>query len=155
MRTTFWRSTPWGTLPSAWGGPWEEKLTTVSWSLLTRGLAGRVALLQGKGLSEKYLKYLFYLLACSCVDTWINAYLVYCQFVTIVFTVFLFNVLNAYQMYRQDKKGKLPKWIQEHLKDSMTNLSTEEAVQISKWVKSNWSLLDNYKFKSNVAYLYF
>merc|ERR1712037_1066865 len=38
---------------------------------------------------------------------------------------------------RQDKKGKLPKWIQEHLKDSMTNLSTEEAVQISrKWWRS-------------------
>ena len=37
---------------------------------------------------------------------------------------------------RQDKKGKLPKWIQEHLKDSMTNLSTEEAVQISrKWLR--------------------
>ena len=37
---------------------------------------------------------------------------------------------------RQDKKGKLPKWIQEHLKDSMINLSTEEAVQISrKWLK--------------------
>jgi len=37
---------------------------------------------------------------------------------------------------RQDKRGKLPKWIQEHLKDSMINLSTEEAVQISKkWLR--------------------
>ena len=37
---------------------------------------------------------------------------------------------------RMDKRGKLPKWIQEHLKDSMTNLSTEEAIQISrKWLR--------------------
>jgi len=37
---------------------------------------------------------------------------------------------------RQDKRGKLPKWIQEHLQDSMTNLSTEECVQVSrKWLK--------------------
>ncbi|KAG1684720.1 General transcription and DNA repair factor IIH helicase subunit XPD [Nymphon striatum] len=33
---------------------------------------------------------------------------------------------------RMDKKGKLPKWIQEHLSDSLCNLSIEEAVQISK-----------------------
>merc|ERR1712096_593332 len=39
-------------------------------------------------------------------------------------------------MVRADKRGKLPKWIQEHLRDSMTNLSTEEAVQISrKWLR--------------------
>ena len=31
---------------------------------------------------------------------------------------------------RSDKRSKLPKWIQEHLKDSLTNLSTEEAVQV-------------------------
>jgi len=37
---------------------------------------------------------------------------------------------------RNDKRGKPPKWIQEHLKDSMCNLSTEEACQISKkWLK--------------------
>ncbi|PNF15641.1 TFIIH basal transcription factor complex helicase XPD subunit [Cryptotermes secundus] len=30
---------------------------------------------------------------------------------------------------RADKRNKLPKWIQEHLKDSLCNLSTEEAVQ--------------------------
>lgn len=35
-----------------------------------------------------------------------------------------------------DKRGKLPKWIQEHLKDSMTSLSTEESMQISKkWLR--------------------
>ena len=35
-----------------------------------------------------------------------------------------------------DKRGKLPKWIQEHLKDSMTSLSTEETMQISKkWLR--------------------
>lgn len=32
---------------------------------------------------------------------------------------------------RADKRLKLPKWIQEHLKDSLCNLSTEEAVQVS------------------------
>ena len=45
-------------------------------------------------------------------------------------------VLADKRFARQDKKGKLPKWIQEHFKDSMTNLSTEEAVQISrKWLR--------------------
>ncbi|CAH1793252.1 unnamed protein product [Owenia fusiformis] len=33
---------------------------------------------------------------------------------------------------RMDKRGKLPKWIQEHLKDGVLNLSTDEAVQLSK-----------------------
>jgi len=33
---------------------------------------------------------------------------------------------------RNDKRGKLPKWIQEHLKDSVYNLSTDEAVQCTK-----------------------
>lgn len=37
---------------------------------------------------------------------------------------------------RIDKKGKLPKWIQEHLRDSMCNLSTEESMQIArKWLR--------------------
>ncbi|XP_076676162.1 general transcription and DNA repair factor IIH helicase subunit XPD isoform X2 [Andrena cerasifolii] len=37
---------------------------------------------------------------------------------------------------RIDKRSKLPKWIQEHLIDSLCNLSTEEAVQISKrWLR--------------------
>lgn len=37
---------------------------------------------------------------------------------------------------RIDKKSKLPKWIQEHLKDSLCNLSTEEAIQIAKrWLR--------------------
>jgi len=37
---------------------------------------------------------------------------------------------------RADKKTKLPLWIQEHLKDSMCNLSTDEAVQIGKrWLR--------------------
>jgi len=45
-------------------------------------------------------------------------------------------VLADKRFARQDKRGKLPKWIQEHLKDSMINLSTEEAVQISrKWLR--------------------
>ena len=37
---------------------------------------------------------------------------------------------------RQDKRSRLPKWIQEHLVDNFCNLSTEEAMQISrKWLK--------------------
>lgn len=33
---------------------------------------------------------------------------------------------------RMDKRGKLPKWIQEHLLDSLCNLSIEEGVQLAK-----------------------
>lgn len=33
---------------------------------------------------------------------------------------------------RMDKRGKLPKWIQEHLADSLCNLSIEEGVQLAK-----------------------
>lgn len=37
---------------------------------------------------------------------------------------------------RADKRTKLPKWIQEHLSDSLCNLSTEEAIQIAKrWLR--------------------
>eukprot|EP00795_Rhopilema_esculentum_P003154 gene3154-1459_t len=33
---------------------------------------------------------------------------------------------------KADKKGKLPKWIQEHLKDANCNLTTDEGVQVAK-----------------------
>lgn len=37
---------------------------------------------------------------------------------------------------RQDKRSRLPKWIQEHLTDNYCNLSTEEAMQMArKWLK--------------------
>lgn len=37
---------------------------------------------------------------------------------------------------RQDKRSRLPKWIQEHLTDNHCNLSTEEAMQIArKWLR--------------------
>lgn len=37
---------------------------------------------------------------------------------------------------RQDKRSRLPKWIQEHLVDSFCNLSTEEAMQLSRrWLR--------------------
>ncbi|KAF6199305.1 hypothetical protein GE061_007331 [Apolygus lucorum] len=37
---------------------------------------------------------------------------------------------------RIDKRSKLPKWIQEHLSDYLCNLSTEEAIQITKkWLR--------------------
>lgn len=57
----------------------------------------------------------------------------------------LFNFsyhLHAFEYYpikisfqrfsRADKYGKLPKWIQEYLTESLHNLSIEEAVQIGK-----------------------
>lgn len=37
---------------------------------------------------------------------------------------------------RQDKRSKLPKWIQEHLQDNYCNLSTEESMQIARrWLR--------------------
>ena len=37
---------------------------------------------------------------------------------------------------RQDKRSKLPKWIQEYLTDNYVNLSTEEAMQLAKvWLR--------------------
>ncbi|CAL1526768.1 unnamed protein product [Lymnaea stagnalis] len=33
---------------------------------------------------------------------------------------------------RADKRGKIPRWIQEHLTDNLCNLSTDEAVQVAK-----------------------
>ncbi|KXJ30028.1 TFIIH basal transcription factor complex helicase XPD subunit [Exaiptasia diaphana] len=38
----------------------------------------------------------------------------------------------AQRFSKIDKRGKLPKWIQEYLKDSLCNLSIDEGVQISK-----------------------
>lgn len=34
---------------------------------------------------------------------------------------------------RADKRGKLPRWIQEHLSDSNLNLTVDEAVQVAKF----------------------
>lgn len=37
---------------------------------------------------------------------------------------------------RQDKRSRLPKWIQEHLTDNLCNLSTEEAMQTARrWLR--------------------
>jgi len=45
-------------------------------------------------------------------------------------------ILADKRFTRNDKRGKLPKWMQEHLKDSMCNLSTEESMQVAKkWLK--------------------
>lgn len=44
----------------------------------------------------------------------------------------LINISFPQRFARYDKKGKLPKWIQEYLKDSVCNLSIEEGVQIAK-----------------------
>lgn len=34
---------------------------------------------------------------------------------------------------RADKRGKLPRWIQEHLTDSNLNLTVDEGVQVAKY----------------------
>jgi DNA excision repair protein ERCC-2 len=45
-------------------------------------------------------------------------------------------ILADKRFQRADKRLKLPRWIQEHLRDSMCDLSVEEAVQISKkWLR--------------------
>ncbi|KAJ4436082.1 hypothetical protein ANN_18709 [Periplaneta americana] len=44
---------------------------------------------------------------------------------------------------RSDKRSKLPKWIQEHLKDSLCNLSTEEAVQVDLCDDISYSVCQN------------
>lgn len=45
-------------------------------------------------------------------------------------------ILADKRFSRADKRTKLPKWIQEHLKDSMCNLSTEECIQVAKrWLR--------------------
>ena len=65
--------------------------------------------------------------------------LLYSEFILIFRKVILQIALFLLQYFcycqrfgRADKKNKLPRWIQEHLKDSVLNLSTDEAVQIAK-----------------------
>lgn len=42
-------------------------------------------------------------------------------------------VLFLRQRYaRADKRGKLPRWIQEHISDGSLNLTVDETVQLSK-----------------------
>lgn len=43
------------------------------------------------------------------------------------------HTLSCPQRYaRADKRGKLPRWIQEHINDGSLNLTVDEAVQLSK-----------------------
>ena len=42
----------------------------------------------------------------------------------------LTHYMQRYQ--RSDKRSRLPQWIQEHISDSVCNLSTDEAVHICK-----------------------
>ena len=65
--------------------------------------------------------------------------LLYSKFLLIFRKIILQKALFLLEYYyycqrfgRADKKNKLPRWIQEHLKDSVLNLSTDEAVQIAK-----------------------
>lgn len=45
--------------------------------------------------------------------------------------IIIFLIYTLLQRFsRIDKRSKLPKWIQEHLNDSLCNLSTEEAIQV-------------------------
>lgn len=63
--------------------------------------------------------------------------------------------VNIFQRFsRSDKRSKLPKWIQEHLKDSLCNLSTEEAVQVSRLV-AGVCVYDVYTFSVCVCAAYF
>jgi len=50
----------------------------------------------------------------------------------LMFWSLILSVIVLQRFSRNDKRGKLPKWIQEHLKDSVCNLSTDEAVQCCK-----------------------
>lgn len=41
---------------------------------------------------------------------------------------------SPWQRYaRADKRGKLPRWIQEHITDANLNLTVDEAVQVAKY----------------------
>lgn len=46
----------------------------------------------------------------------------------------LFNdcVCRLQRYARADKRGKLPRWIQEHISDGSLNLTIDEAIQLSK-----------------------
>ena len=44
----------------------------------------------------------------------------------------VFSCVSLQRFGRPDKRSKLPRWIQEHLKDSVCSLSTDEAVQVAK-----------------------
>lgn len=44
----------------------------------------------------------------------------------------LFVCVWLQRFSRADKRGKIPRWIQEHLTDNLCNLSTDEAVQVAK-----------------------
>lgn len=39
----------------------------------------------------------------------------------------------AQRFARADKRGKLPRWIQEHISDANLNLTVDEAVQVAKF----------------------
>lgn len=47
---------------------------------------------------------------------------------------------------RIDKRSKLPKWIQEHLNDSLCNLSTEEAIQVTLIFRLVADAISDYNF---------
>lgn len=40
---------------------------------------------------------------------------------------------HAKRFARADKRGKLPRWIQEHLTDANLNLTVDEGVQVAKY----------------------
>ena len=58
--------------------------------------------------------------------------LFHCIFFSLIDNTCSISVLYLQRFSRADKRGKLPRWIQEHLKDALCNLSTDEAVQVSK-----------------------
>lgn len=44
----------------------------------------------------------------------------------------MISLIFVQRFARADKRNKIPRWIQEHLKDGLCNLSVDEAVQVSK-----------------------
>lgn len=45
----------------------------------------------------------------------------------------LLSLPSSQRFARADKRGKLPRWIQEHLTDSNLNLTVDEGVQVAKY----------------------
>lgn len=74
----------------------------------------------GELYEEKLIMVSWYLL---------TKWVAYC-FITIWLLYFIKLLLFFKRFSRSDKKSKLPKWIQEHLRESFCNLSVEEAIQV-------------------------
>lgn len=126
-RTTSWRLTPCGTLPSVWAEPSEGKPTMDSWSLLTRWV---LIFTFSKSIFSLYLLHTHFCLVGLKHQSWC-----FCQSNCAEVAVWCLcdgRVSHPQRYARADKRGKLPRWIQEHISDGSLNLTVDEAVQLSK-----------------------